>query len=148
MIGPACYCYGPPTKLREGNIFISVCLFRGRGYLYRTPSSLHTGSHGTGPWPWHPRKCSNVFNLDFPVQGSTPRHIQTCSTWMSLYRALVLLTPPILSNVFTVKHALSESGRFGIRLKCLLVFFMNLQKFSGIPCIPLNFISEKLLVLM
>ena len=70
--------------------FRSVCS-RGREFLHKIPSSLHTGSHDTGPWPWHSRICSNLFTLDLLVQGSTPRHVQTCLNWMSLYMALVLL---------------------------------------------------------
>ena len=43
------------------------------------------GPHCTGP---SPQTHSNLFNMDLTVQGPPPRHIQICSTWTSLYRAL------------------------------------------------------------
>ena len=58
--------------------------------LYRTLSPdtfklVQHGPHCTGP---SPQTHSNLFNMDLTIQGPLPRHIQTCSTWTSLYRAL------------------------------------------------------------
>ena len=83
--------------------------------LYRDPLAL-----SRPPWT-----CSNLFNLDLTAQGPTastlpdmgpycteipqarpPRHVQTCSTWISL---TVHVT---CSNLFIMKHVWLASGRF------------------------------------
>ena len=56
--------YCSPTKLRGGNAFSGVCLFRMGGGLVQGPSPSCTG-----PWSW---TGSNLLYLDLTVQGSTP----------------------------------------------------------------------------
>ena len=48
-----------------------------------------------------------------------PSHIQTCSTWISLYRDL---TRHVQTPFFAMKPVLLERRVIDIRLKCLLVF--------------------------
>ena len=86
--------------------------------LYRnTPSYMfklvQLIPHCTGTTP---PTCSNLFNLEFTVQGHPLQHVQTCSTWTSLYRdtpsnmfELVQLgthctgtPPPTCSNLFNL----------------------------------------------
>ena len=64
--------YRTPTKLWEDNAFSHVCL---------SLCSQTGGDPCTGPNPSIP----DLFILDLTVQGS-PGHVQTCSTWTSLYR--------------------------------------------------------------
>ena len=81
--------YCSPTKLRGGNAFSGVCLFRmGGGGLYRAPApavqdpgpgQVQTCCTWTSPYRDQPQICSNLFNLDLCVEGPPTGHIQTCS---------------------------------------------------------------------
>ena len=74
--------YGPPMKLREGNIFSHARLST-------------VGSHVT----------ITYYALDLTIQG-LPKHVQNYSTWTSLYR------PPALTPALAPALVQLASGRF------------------------------------
>ena len=91
--------YRPQTKLGEDNVFsrvcMSVCLFIGgewvgRGFIVQGPA-LPLSSQDPKSTPRtvpHP-----------PAQGPNPRPVQTCSTWISPFRAPAPPPPNMLKLV-------------------------------------------------
>ena len=121
QLGP--HCTGNPLdmlKLGGGNVFDHVCLFTG-GSHYKDLTT-----------------CSNLFNLDFTVQGSpaqdmfklvqlgtsqyrgNPGLVQICSTWIALYKDFL--------DMFTLRYCVVHTvGKRAVdnQLKCLLVLDLS-----------------------
>ena len=75
--------YRSPTKLREGNVFspvcLSFCLFAGGPCTRSQTPSVRALAHPI-PYVQGLPTCSDLFNLDFTVQGPLPLgHVKTCS---------------------------------------------------------------------
>ena len=118
----------PPTKLREGNVFTRLILFRVMGISRQDPSpglnctvpqfSSPPPCPCPGLWPWQPYTCSNKYRA-LPLQ--------TCSHVFSLDLTVNNRTRPcFLPTLDTFKSGHFEAqavGKWavGIRLKCLLV---------------------------
>ena len=84
-----------------------------RSIFYRPPFSLvSVGSGGGGMWP---------LPVKFTVQGTPLTHIQTCSTWTSLYR-------DPLGHVQTCSLWNTYKRVVGILLQCFLVCGMPPDK--------------------
>ena len=72
--------YGPPMKLWEGNVFSRVCHSVG-------------GEEGllcTGPQPPPPIQRPSPAPTPLCTGYKPPGHVQTCSTWTSLYKTIPL----------------------------------------------------------
>ena len=67
--------YHAPTKLQEGNVFVSVILCRIGGSLQDWRGFLYRALALPLPLP-----CAGLY--------LPPGHVQTCSTWTSLYASL------------------------------------------------------------
>ena len=88
--------YRPPTKLREDHVLscLSIIMSAQGGGV---PMWLLPMMHQT--WPYKDPL------VPLPRTG-TPRHVQTCSTWTSLYPL-----PQTCSNLFIMKYVRLASGR-------------------------------------
>ena len=64
--------YRPPTKLREGNIFTSICLFTGGGMRW-VSLIIHVPSGMVGTWGWVLREWVPGVS----TQGWVPRGVST-----------------------------------------------------------------------
>ena len=112
MITVAFSYYRPPMKRQKGNVFGHVCLFswgqRG-GYLYKAPipASLCTGPQSRPPSVQGPNPldmCKLVpLGPHCTGSGSPPPNIHRHS------------------NLFTMKHGLSESGRSAFNWNAFLL---------------------------
>ena len=110
---PPTSIYYPPTKLREGNVYSHVCL----SFILSTDG---VGSHVTSDyWPWcigSHYTCTPSPDIEHLCTYPTPPcptsplgYVQTCSTWIILYRDP---TSRAYSILFIMKHVRLTSGRF------------------------------------
>ena len=103
-------CYRTPKKLREGNLFIGVCLsvhgvrVRGRRFLWRSqPQPPPVQGFDSNPPLYRP--------LSLP-----PKHVKICSTWIPLPLPQDMLTCSLCSP-----HTSIGKRVVGIFLECSLV---------------------------
>ena len=74
-------------KVKSGYVFSHGCPSAILPMAGKGPVSSQAAFCIQGPSPAPPPPtCSKLFNLDLTVQGLAPTHVQTCSTWTSLYR--------------------------------------------------------------
>ena len=110
--------YLPPTKFRVGNVFSHVCLSFCLQWVWGGGVLTVQGSGSSSPSPY--RVLAPAFTL-VRVPALDPclhpsGHVQTCSTWTTLYR----YSPPDMFKFVHKKHV--GKRVVGILLECFPVF--------------------------